>query len=248
MRYIRKLKNVVNEKIPRYYYKRYPRLVAFINHVYKFLDKESAIETMNNIRNLDPDTIYKRFLNRYYDQTANQIISREEYSLSNRIKRKFLNLARFFFQNKGKKLSMDLALSYLDQFYNYESDIYMDVMEYEIAEVRDNWFSVDFEPHQKPYTYFIKLVESYHPVISPIVTNLNPVGFQVNYVFEKYFEDDVNIQENTTEQLVTIQYHKTPFQYNGVHSYNATVMIPLYNKLKYRGFWYEEQQTETLLT
>lgn len=246
MRFIRKLKHIIGDKIPNYYFRRYPYLVEFIKSVYEFLDKDSAIDVLNFTRNLDTERIYDKFVTFYYKQHANEIIDQETYSLTQNIKRRFLDLAQFFYQSKGKKLSMDLTLSYLNEYYDYEDGEYIQNLDYVVSEVVDNWFSTDVERYKRPYTYFVDLTESHHPMIREMITNLNPVGFQPLFRFHPDIEDTYNLYP-TQETLTAYILNKTPFSYNGVHSYNGVSHdLGVFDELQYKGYWYKPDPPDVL--
>lgn len=241
MRFTRKIRYIIDSKIPNYYYKRYPYLVQFIYAIMNFFDKIFGKEVLNFTRNLDVDRIYDRFLDSYYRQTANEIISIKKYQLTNKIKRLFISLSNFFYTNKGKKLSFDIALSYLSQFYNYNEDNYVENIDYTLEENVNNWYSIDTIDPQRPYTYTLNVGDAPKALISDMINNLNPVGFAAEYLYEQHIiePDSVDLLDIVySEEIMTVQYNQTPFQYNGVHKYDG--------EWKYNGIWYDPASAEYL--
>lgn len=239
MRFPRKLKYIIENKIPGYYFRRYPYLVEFLKKTYEFFDEEFAIEILNFTENLDTNQIAPRFLDRFYKLVANEIINLRAYSLTDRFKRLFMTMSKFLYQNKGKKLSFDIALSYLYQFYNYPEDQFIEEFDYEVKEDKNNWYSTTTEDYKKPFTFTIELEESYQKIMGDLIDNLMPVGFMSEFQFKHDLEDTLNFKDLVdSETLTTITYNEIPFTYNGDFTFNGV--------RTYSGHHYIEDAPEIL--
>jgi hypothetical protein len=202
MRIIRKLRHIIDSKIPEYLFKRYPKLIDFIHGFIDFLDEECAIEAMNITDNLNPDTIVDRFLNDYFDQYCANLIDTNKYQLTNENKRLFLRIAKFLYNQKGKKFSFDVALKYLTQFFAYDEDSFFEEIDYEIIENASYWASTTTLEHEKPYTYTFE-GDFRRSLIVALIEKLNPVGFYPEFIIRLGDDDWIEtypIDDNVTEE------------------------------------------------
>lgn len=189
MKLIRRLKEIVDNKIPEYVYKHYPYLIEFIYGYVDFIDQEVGEDCLNFTENLNPDKILDRFLDDYFQQYCSQLINTELYQITDANKRLFLSIAKFFYKNKGKKFSFDIVLKYLTQFFVFKDENYIDVIDYEIIEDINGWYSSQIgESYSKPYTYIIK-GDFPKSLIVTMIENLNPVGFYPEFQFSQIGEE-----------------------------------------------------------
>jgi hypothetical protein len=187
MKITRKIRQFIDSKIPEYLYKRYPNLINFFYGFTDFVDQECAQDILNLDDNLDPDMIFDKLLNDYFLQYCQHVIDTDQYSLTNENKRQFLSIAKLWYKNKGKTFSFDIALKYLNQFFVFENENYIENIEYEIVEDKNDWYAVYDPPlvkieNRNPYTYVIK---GDFPIslMQTMLDNLNPVGFYPEFQF-----------------------------------------------------------------
>lgn len=196
----KRLRHFIDTKIPEYYHKLYPSLVNFIYGFVDFVDQECAMDIMNITNNLDPDKINTRFLDSYFNQYCKDLIDQNRYQLTDENKRLFMSIAKLLYNNKGKKLSFDISLKYLTQFFVFNDENYVDKIEYELVEDVKFWerewvhhyTGETYRPHQKPYTYLIK-GDFTRELTSTMVENLNPVGFYPEFQFPVENVESYNI-------------------------------------------------------
>lgn len=216
----RKLRQIIDAKIPEYYYKRYPYLLQFIYGFINFVDLECAKDIMNLTENLDPDTINDKFLDDYFDQYCKNLLS-DSYQLTDENKRLFLSLSKFLYNNKGRKLSFDIALKYLTRYFVYSDENYVETIDYEVIENVDYWSSYETQPpiafevlpFLNPYTYTIRGDFKKRLVVS-MIEQLNPVGFYPEFQFPIESTETWNITSTTelweiAEGPINIDIHYT---------------------------------------
>jgi hypothetical protein len=204
--FTKKLKQIIDSKIPEYQYKRYPFLIQFIYGFIDFVDSECGIDALNLTDNLDPDKIFPKFLDSYFSQYCQDLIDTNRYQLTDENKRLFLSIIRFLNDNKGKKFSFDIALKYLTRFFVNNDETYFESIDYEIIEDQNNWISTTLEsprpeivvPYRKPYTYIIRgdFIRDY---VLSLIETLNPVGFYPEFQFTQYATEEYSIFSNVSE-------------------------------------------------
>lgn len=210
MKLTRRLREIVDSKIPEYVYKHYPYLIEFIYGYTDFIDQEVGQDCLNFTDNLNPNKILDRFLDEYFQQYCSQLINTELYQITDANKRLFLSIAKFFYKNKGKKFSFDIALKYLTQFFVFKDENYIDVIDYEIIEDVNGWYSSQIgESYSKPFTYIIR-GDFPKSLIVTMIENLNPVGFYPEFQFsqiaeETYFNASLEEFEIITNYLPEIE-------------------------------------------
>jgi len=187
MELTKKLKYFIDSKIPDYFTKHKPMFVHFLHGFVDFL-YEVAIDALNLHENLDIDKIFDKFLSDYFDQYCNNILDMSRYQqLTQDNKRSFLNIAKFFYKNKGKKISFDIAFNYLTQFYIFGDDNFVERVEVEITEDPSLWAafyeSGVWRSYQNPYTYLVK-GDFNKTFLLSMMSKLNPCGFYPEFQVE----------------------------------------------------------------
>ncbi len=186
----KRLRQIIDSKIPEYYYTRYPQYIKFLYGFIDFVDQECAQDIMNITDNLDPDKITDTFIDDYFEQYCKNLLDTTQYQLTNENKRLFLSISKLLYNNKGKKLSFDIALKYLTRFFVYSDENYVETIDYTVIENSDYWMSYDppyyipgnYLPYKNAYTYTIQGDFRRNLIVS-MIDQLNPVGFYPEFLF-----------------------------------------------------------------
>lgn len=220
----RRLRQIIDSKIPEYYYKRYPYLIQFIYGFVDFIDQECAKDIMNLTENLDPDKINDKFLDDYFEQYCKNLIDPESYQLTDENKRLFLSISKLLYNNKGKKLSFDIALKYLTRFFVYSDDNYVETLDYELIEDAENWYSYRWYPpgsgtpqelaYRNAFTYTIE-GDFRRSLIASMIEQLNPVGFGAEYRFPMSQTEEFHVADALEVALFNVGPINTEIYYQG---------------------------------
>lgn len=253
MKISRKLRQIIDSKIPEYYYKRYPKLVDFLHAFAEFADQEGLEDALNLSDNLDIEKIDEKFLDDYFQQYCSAFIDTDIFQITNSNKRLFLTISKFFYKNKGKKLSFDIALRYLTQFFTFDSENYVADVSYDLIEDKNNWYSgthvhppYQTVPYQLPYRYIIETDIS-KSFIATLIDTLNPVGFTPRYEYEQYETETYSIATNVSNSLTTVQGDKEPLKYDGTHKYSGTYLLHGVSfPLLYNGYYFKSGTLDVL--
>lgn len=182
MKITKKIRYIIDNKLPEYFFKRYPNLIKFIYGFVDFVDKECAEDILNMTEIIDIDNMKDTFIESMFETYCKNAVSAENFALTNSIKKELIMLGKMWFKNKGKSFSLDIALKYLSNYFITDENLYIENIEYEIEEPLDYWFAEDNKAFKKPYTYIIK---GDFPISSmnTMIEKFNPVGFAPEYQF-----------------------------------------------------------------
>lgn len=244
----KKLRHIIDSVLAEYVKKDYPLYVEFVKKFAEHLDNNLFDKILHIEDNVDVRKIYDELLGEFYRQYMRNVIDEEKYKLNDENKRFFLEISKFFLNAKGKKLSFDLVLSYLQNFNvsneNNQSADLVEEIQYELQEPETNWSSYKFHydgflkydnnytynaegeaDYFKPYTYRIQ-TDQPKEIIWQLIEDTNPVGFYPEYKYIQIFVE--NWPDYLEEFALTIHFVYedvvyTNLVYDGTENYDNAV-------------------------
>lgn len=223
----KKLRHLIDGLVSEYVKQDYPLYVDFVKKFAEFLDEGLFGKMLHIDENVDIRYLFNELLDEFYQQYMKDVIDSNKYELSDENKRFFIEISKFFLNAKGKKLSFDLVLSYLQNFRVSNEDTHstsiVENVEYLIQEPEENWgqykyyyngfvkhdnlypyYSEDESGYFKPYTYRIE-TDQPKAIIWDLIEGTNPVGFYPEFRYVQIFTDEYG----DIYDVIAIQLHFT---------------------------------------